>query len=99
MTRKNHLMMLALGGFLVTASLAFAAELTSGDLLYVKQNKLDIDDLSSSQLAGLHNVINDPKTKNDPKARLDSVHTYLGKTAAGNFYCTMNPTNPNCKKP
>ena len=99
MTRTTYLMMLALSGFLLTASLAFAAELTADDLLYIKKNTIYLPrHLSPSQITGLHNVINDPKTKTDPKTRLESVNHYLDVAMATILACTVNPNHPDCRK-
>jgi hypothetical protein len=100
MTRMNHLITLALSGFLLTASVAFAVELTADDLSYLKKNKVtvDLEFLIPPQITGLHDVINDPKTNNDPKARLKSVTDYGKNASAYNFFCSINPDYPeHCK--
>jgi hypothetical protein len=59
-----RLIALLISSFLFTAGVTIAAELTSDDLLYLEKNEIYVPkDLSSSQMIGLHDVINDPKTK------------------------------------
>ena len=95
----SRVMILAIGGLLVTASVACAAELTADDQLYIKKNEIYVPrNMSPSQTTGLHNAINDPKTKTNAQSRLKSVNDYLDKVAAHNLYCIMNPNNADCRK-
>jgi hypothetical protein len=97
--RMYRLIVLLISSFLFTAGVTLAAELTSDDLLYLENNEIYVPkDLSSSQMIGLHNVINDPKTKVDPQTRLKNVNHYLDVAMATILACTMNPKHPDCRR-
>jgi hypothetical protein len=94
-----RLIALLISSFLFTAGVTIAAELTSDDLLYLEKNEIYVPkDLSSSQMIGLHDVINDPKTKVDPQTRLKNVNHYLDVAMATILACTVNPKHPDCRK-
>jgi hypothetical protein len=72
---------------------AHAAELTDADYAYlasIGQGRADTDSfyMIPAQKTGLHNVINDLTTANDPKARGAAVDKYLDDVVAQSIWCT-----------
>jgi hypothetical protein len=74
-----------------------ADTLTNDDLRYLRDNQIRLpNELSQAQKSGLHGVINEPKTKNDPAARSGQVNYYLDLAVEQTINCAINPQGTNC---
>jgi hypothetical protein len=72
----------AIVGFIVVTVSAFAFGLEDEDYAYLKAQHIERDaapmlDLSPKERARVHNLINDPRTANDPTARDRNVKDAL----------------------
>lgn len=73
--------------------------LTADDLRYLTDNQIRVpDELSPVQKIGLHGVINDPKTRNNPATRMAQVNYYLNLAVEQTLRCAINPRGTNCDR-
>jgi hypothetical protein len=78
---------------------AFSGGLTADDIRFLKDNQIRVpEELSPIQKGGLHNVINDPKTRNDPATRAREVDFYLNLAVGQTIHCAIDPRGANCDK-
>jgi hypothetical protein len=62
--------------------------LTDNDKRYLVQNEIRTPfDLSAANLAGLHNVVNDPSLAGDPTARRLAVNGFIARAVQAELYC------------
>ena len=62
--------------------------LSDDDKRYLVQNEIRAPfDLSAANLAGLHNVINDPSLAGDPTARRLAVNAFIAHAVQAELYC------------
>jgi hypothetical protein len=62
--------------------------LTDGDKRYLVQNEIRAPfELRAADLAGLHNVINDPSLANDPAAKRLAVNGFIARAVQAELYC------------
>ena len=65
--------------------------LTAADRRYLRQNGLAVPGwLNPAQMAGLHNVINDPALAGKAKAREAAVDNFIGRAVQSGLYCDFN---------
>ncbi len=69
--------------------------LTDNDKLYLAQNQIRVFDLDEGDLAGLHNVINDPDLAKDPAAKLTEVNGFIARAVQAELYCGLNQCREN----
>lgn len=66
------------------------APLTDADRKYLKENNIFVpNDFGTSNLTGLHNVINDPTLSASDRKR--AVNNFLSRAVEAELYCAFNP--------
>lgn len=65
--------------------------LTAADRRYLRMNNIVVPNwLSPAQMAGLHNVINDPTYAKKAQARQAAVNNFIGRAVQSGLYCDFN---------
>ncbi len=65
--------------------------LTAADRHYLQRNGIAAPDwLSPVQMAGLHNVINNPALADKAQARQEAVNRFIGYAVQSSLYCDFN---------
>ncbi len=65
--------------------------LTDDDKRYLAHNEIRAPfDLNTANLAGLHNVINDPDLAADPTARRTAVNGFIARAVQAELYCGIS---------
>jgi hypothetical protein len=90
--------------WLSSATATFAADATAlspADVHYLKtlgQSQADLaaNQPTSAMLEQLHQLINDPATASNPKARADAVNRLLDHIQAQFVWCSDHPMDKDC---
>jgi len=63
------------------------AGLTEDDKSYLAKNEIRYFELNRDNLAGLHNVINDPALAKDAERRRMEVNAFIARAVQAELYC------------
>lgn len=65
--------------------------LTEADRRYLQDNNISVPNwLSATQMAGLHNVINDQSLVRDDQARNAAINRFIAHAVQSSLYCDFN---------